>query len=164
MNINDMTEDEQIKEIIKNLNNFQYVENPSEAVQLAAVKKNGTNMYFIKNPSKVVQLAAVTKTPFSIKYVQNPSEEIQYAAIKKDALSLNYIKNPSTYVIEKCKTYIIKKILNHIQNPDKRLWQLINVLIKYGIDWPELEIIKETMLSDNIYPWLKFDGNPDAYK
>jgi len=75
-NINDMTEDEQIKTITRDSNQFHLIENPSKRVQLAAVKHDAYLIRYIKNPSKAVQIAAVEKNPEIIdQYILNPCKE-----------------------------------------------------------------------------------------
>jgi len=59
MNINDMSEEEQIRKVVKNQYIFRYIENPSEAVQLSAVKKNVVAIEYINNPSKDVLITAL---------------------------------------------------------------------------------------------------------
>jgi len=82
-NINDMTEEEQIKIIIKNTFVIQYIDKPTELVQLAAVERNGDTIRYIKNPSERVQLAAVKDYGYAIKYIYNPTKQVVMFSLLK---------------------------------------------------------------------------------
>ncbi len=96
--INNMSEEEQIKEVGYWGADIQFIKNPSEKVQLAAVERLSWAIRFIKNPSEKVQLMAVKNDPYSIEYIKNPSEKVQLMAVKNEPSAIKYIKNPSKKV------------------------------------------------------------------
>jgi len=54
MNINDMSEDEQIEICMKNEKNILRIRNPSEKVQMAAVRANTYAIIYIEHPTEKV--------------------------------------------------------------------------------------------------------------
>lgn len=143
-NLNDASEDLQIKvvtkhpELIKNINNpsekvqlavvkkddwaLRYLNNPSEAAQIAAVQQvGGRSLQHIKNPSERVQLAAVTKNGEAIKFINNPSEKVQLAAVKNDPEAIEYIENPSEELLQYAIQHGAVSVIKHIDNPSEEM-------------------------------------------
>ncbi len=94
MNINDMTEKEQILKVRDCFHHFSDIKNPSEAVQLAGMNEHGGLIEYIAKPSEAVQLAAINDSTSAIYRIKNPSEKVQLAAISKDKQAYMSIKNP----------------------------------------------------------------------
>lgn len=141
--INQMSEDEQIRLVqimgweFENIINpservqlaavqnygdlIRYIENPSEQVQLAAVRKNGDAIRYIENPSEAVQLAAVQENAWAIEDIPDPSERVQLAAIQKSSFTINYIKNP-TLKVQEALILAYPDHIRSIENPDPALF------------------------------------------
>ncbi len=107
MNINDMTEQEQILKVMEYDDCFSDIKNPSEAVQLAAVNKEGCLIRHIKNPSEAVKEAAVNQNGRAFEYIKNPSEKVKFAAVNQNRTYI-YIENPT----EEMQNMMIDRVYN----------------------------------------------------
>ncbi len=118
--INDYSEDIQLKiiknnpELIKIINNpsneflikatetneliITNILNPTEEVQLAIVDKDASLIKYIVNPSVKVQIEALKRNPNIFKLIKNPTEEVQLFATKQNGSLIRHIKNPSIAV------------------------------------------------------------------
>ncbi len=118
--INDMSEEEQIKEVSRWGHEIQYIKNPSEKVQLAAIKRDSASIESIKNPTEKAQWAAINDNAYWISFIKNPSEKMQSAAVKAKPTAIKYIKNPSEELqlmaVEKDPIAIIG-----IENPSEKV-------------------------------------------
>jgi hypothetical protein len=114
--LNDLSNDEQIKIVSKRASDIVAIKNPNEAVQLAAVKKSAISIVYIKNPTPQVQLISITKTPDNIEYIDNPTDEVKNLAISKNGTNILYVKGKlSKKIIDNNKSSIIKSILTLMQ-------------------------------------------------
>jgi hypothetical protein len=95
MNINDLSEEEQIKAVANYPIIIKDIDNPSEKVQLYAIKRNPHNIQYIKNPTEKVKLKAVRKFGLVIAFIKDPSEEGQIEAVKsiQNIIHLHYIED-----------------------------------------------------------------------
>jgi hypothetical protein len=81
--INDLTEDEQIKLVSSNFGwDIKYIKTPSEKVQLAAVIENINVIRYIDNPSEKAQLVLAKCFPEHIDLIKDPFESVQLEAAK----------------------------------------------------------------------------------
>ena len=83
INLNNLTEQEQLEVIRKNAYLFRKINNPSDAVKLLAVKKYGGNIEYIKNPPYDLICEAIKhyEYPFDntpiLKILNKPSEDVE---------------------------------------------------------------------------------------
>jgi hypothetical protein len=79
IDINLLTEAEQVELVAKDPFLIEDIKNPSEAVQLEAVKQNGYVIIYIKKPTKAVQLEFIKENDFLIKalkfFIKNPTQK-----------------------------------------------------------------------------------------
>ena len=127
--INNWTEEEQIKAIARTPYFIGLIKNPSEKMKLIAVTKYGDAIKYIKEPSEAVQLAAVRESGYNIRYINNPSEEVQLESIKEkikitsieDEQLFNYLyknSHKSTPILMPYKTIMFDEIVDeHITSP-----------------------------------------------
>ena len=123
VDINDLSEYEQIAYVRNRLGNIAEINNPSERVQLAAVRQHGTNLWYIIqngiNPSERVQLAAVKDNPMVyirlIDLHHNWSKQCKYVILTHPKL----IMKPMGY------EHAVKNLF-----PDSSI--LVDKWIKYG--------------------------------
>jgi hypothetical protein len=102
ININDLSEKEQIEIVKKTPFSVRYIKNPSARVQLTAVE-NYTTIPYINNPIEEIQLMVIKKNPTNIRNIKNPSELTQMEAVNNfkyydtvsDAFVEYYIKSPN---------------------------------------------------------------------
>jgi len=130
---------------------IEYIDNPSEEVQFAAVNQNGYAIQYIQNPSERVQLVAVKETVGAIGYINNPSKRVQMAALNTSGATIRFIKNATPQLINRFKKEIIIYLLSNIKSGNDLLniQYTLNFLDNHGIEWPELDIIKQSINSDN---------------
>lgn len=105
--INNMSEDEQIKAVIDQPTNIFYIDNPSEKVQIAACKAYGGALKFImklrkegrlqSEPSNVVLKTAIENYPFAIVNLPTSmqTQELQSLAINGKPNAILYIWKPT---------------------------------------------------------------------
>lgn len=119
LNINMMTEQEQIDVIKGDPYKIIEIVNPSEEVQLAAIKDFVHVFKKIKNPTKKVKMTAIQIFPGSIGYMENPDEELQLLAVSTKGIAIQYIENPS----ESVQIAAIEEIpyaVEYIKKPTKK--------------------------------------------
>lgn len=140
--IDTMSEEEQIKEVLRNPDNIQYIENPSERVQLAAVEGDGLVLEFINNPSERVKLAAVKENAWVIADMPDPSVELILAAIQSNSEVIRYIQpKPELFSDEETKRIILRILLTEL-NAGNEVDGIISYLRQQQVKWPELEKIE----------------------
>ncbi len=150
VDINDLSEPEQVELIKRRPIEFTKLKNPSEAAQIAVVKKSPFTIEIIDNPSEAVQLAAVRAGCASIQYIENPTERVQLTAVKKNGMVLQYIDNPNDRVIEaalKNEPYA----LQYLENPtDQQKMTAVstNGAVIYMIENPSEELIRAAVASN----------------
>jgi len=127
----------------------EYIKNPTEEVQLYLVHRNVEYFHHIKKPTEAVNLYVVSMSPRWIRFMKDPSEEVQMTAIDADSTSVCYISNLSKNIVEKRKHEILKRILiNLSDNHMSIVLAMIKKLNEININWPELEIIENSLRSD----------------
>ena len=57
----------------------------SEEIQLKAVRKDGYSIRYIDNPSEELKLEAVKQNGYAIEYIDNPSFEMKLEAVKQSS-------------------------------------------------------------------------------
>jgi hypothetical protein len=140
--IDTMSEEEQIEEVLRNPDNIQYIENPSERVQLAAVEGDGLVLEFINNPSERVKLAAVKENAWVIVDMPDPSVELILAAIQSNSEVIKYIQpNQELFSSEEAKRIILRILLTEL-NTGNEVDSIISYLRQKQVKWPELEKIE----------------------
>lgn len=104
MNYDNLSDIEQIVQILNNPKDIVYISNQSEHLKLLSVAHNGENIRYIKNPvSKVVQIvAATTGSQYRLGFKgltertnYEPCLLVESAAILSDPRNIKWIKNPS---------------------------------------------------------------------
>jgi hypothetical protein len=153
--VDSLPEETQIKLISKKPSNLVYIKHPSEAVQLAAVKQSLMSVVYIKFPTEQVQLYVVSKNSDFIEYINNPTDAVKNLAIAENGANIlnNNVKTKlSKKIIENNKTSIIKTILRFMNKKDFEydMIAMISILGRHKINWPELTIIKRSLIADKI--------------
>lgn len=112
MNINSLSEIEQISIIGKMRHQMQFIKNPSENVQVAFVKLYPNCIGEIDAQCEVAQLYVVEKFSFSrMDRIKNPTENVQLLMVEK----VNYL--PKNVTSEKAiqKFHMIQNMKNALE-------------------------------------------------
>jgi hypothetical protein len=141
-----------VSELTKYPYKIRYIENPTEAMKLAVVKTDPNEIRSIKNPSEEVQLAAVNKNAHCIYLIKDPCEKAQIKAVRYNFLYIDGIKNPTKkvklIVISKSisrKDYTISNLLHYVKSEQyQHAYSISLKLQECGVNWPELETIKNS--------------------
>jgi len=130
----------------------------SEKEQIRIVKVHPINIKYIDNPSEQVQLACVNQSYSSINHIENPTENVQKLAASLNAWitldpDLSGIENPSDEVVK----------IGLDQNPNA-IWKIENPTLKHLIfaynSQMEKGDIRErpnTSSFDEDFPWERKD-------
>ena len=167
INLEDQTEEMQLKLIETSPMLLRLLDNPSERLQLKACEKEGYVIRYIENPSEKVKLAAVQREPYTIQHFVNPSKELQLAALNSNGMALDYL--PSEYTLAGSRLWdedlVITALKNngaairYIDNPSEKL-KLIDVTQYTGaiscITYPteKVKLTVRELMEDQPDRWL----------
>lgn len=101
-------DNDDLRLVIKNGLDLEFVDNQYYDLCLAAVKQNGRSLEFVKHQTEKICIAAVKSNEWAILYVKKPTIEMYKIAVKQNIEILEHIKNKRIYNI--CKNYIENKI------------------------------------------------------
>jgi hypothetical protein len=139
---------------------------PTEEVQLLAVSNFPIAIKYILDgnivPSETVQLAAVKSNAVILKHITNkiiPSLRVQLTALKEEPWMIRVLGNrlnPDIFTDVEYKRLLLKEIIYSIKNKEQNLAkELLDILEKHQIVWPELSVIRQIM------PKYKIDESAD---
>lgn len=167
IDINNMSEEEQIETVKKDPWKIDHIKNPSEYVlmtaikedpyvlshlnrvlknmspelqqelQAIAVKQNGFVISCIENPSEEIQLMAVQQKPGAIRYIKNPSEEVQLTSVRREPMVIGMMP----YASEEVQIIAVEEfpaVIHWIKNPSEAV-QLAAV----KKDWRSIQFIDD---------------------
>ena len=100
VDINDLTDDEQILQIRRNPKLLKYLQNPSRDVLEALVRFDGGFLQQIKNPDAELEKIAVESEGNAIRYVYDQTPELQMIAVKSRPSSIIFVQHPTEQVID----------------------------------------------------------------
>jgi len=126
----------------------------SKEKQLAYIDTKPILIQYIDNPCEEIQLAAITKKSRTIHFIKHPTEKAQILAVKtlgENLLSIAHEEDITPTVLKKCRTSIIKAMLIARQDNDTTALNIyFRILSDKQITWPEINIIKKSLESDNL--------------
>jgi hypothetical protein len=100
--INDLSEDDQILEIMYDNYEYKFIKNPTEKVKYALVEENPDAIIYIKEPSENLCYLAIKLNPYSIIGIKNATEDMEIEAVKN--LNYNDLVNYNRHVRQKLKS------------------------------------------------------------
>jgi hypothetical protein len=131
-----ISQDTWIKSLEKNVDNIQYIENPTPQVQMSVVYQNPINIQRIENPTDGVQDYILKNHKEYIFQIKNPNDKIkplldlgiyQVNAVKRTAYFIEYIENPTDEV----QDYLLKnehiQYIFRIKNPNNKIKSLLDL-------------------------------------
>lgn len=123
MDLNLLSEEEQIKVVKKDLDAFYKINEPTEAVCLVAVSKRSGILKEIKNPTDAVVKAALKKSGLAIASVSNPTEEQMIIAIRKNPKAFFRLSKTTEKVELEALQYLSPtEVLRYVRTPSYAVW------------------------------------------